>query len=53
MASSPVMTVGSLAGNLWLDFLVTILRMAELEARQSLEPPPAQNKQAVRRASVH
>jgi hypothetical protein len=33
MASSPVMTVGSLAGNLGLDFLVTILRMAELVAR--------------------
>ena len=45
--------LASLAGRLGLDLLVTILRMAELEARQSIEPPPAQRQQAARRASVH
>lgn len=45
--------LASLADRLGLDFLVTILRMAEIEARQSIAPPPAQNKQAARRASVH
>ena len=45
--------LASLAGNLGLDFLVTILRMAELEARQSIDPPPAQKKQVAGRSSVH
>jgi hypothetical protein len=45
--------LASLAGNLGLDFLVTILRMAEIEARQSIAAPPAQTKQAARRASIH
>ena len=45
--------LASLAGRLGLDFLVYILRMAEIEARQSIDPPPAQKKQAVGRASVH
>jgi len=45
--------LASLAGRLGLDLLVTILRMAELEARQSIDQPPAQQKQAARRASMH
>jgi len=45
--------MANLAGNLGLDFLVYILRMAEIEARQSIEPPPAQKKRAARRAGLH
>jgi hypothetical protein len=45
--------LASLASRLGLDFLVYILRMAEIEARQSIEPPPAQKKQAAGRASMH
>jgi len=45
--------LASLADRLGLDFLVYILRMAEIEARQSIDPPPAQAKQAARRASMH
>ena len=45
--------LASLAGRLGLDFLVYILRMAEIEARQSIDPQPAQKKQAAGRASVH
>jgi hypothetical protein len=45
--------LASLAGNLGLDFLVYILRMAEIEARQSIEPSPPQAKQAARRVSMH
>jgi hypothetical protein len=45
--------LASLAGSLGLDFLVYILRMAEIEARQSVDPPQAQKKQAAGRASVH
>ncbi|HEX5210350.1 MAG TPA: hypothetical protein VFW22_01265 [Pseudolabrys sp.] len=44
--------LANLAGNLGLDFLVYILRMAEIEARQSVAPPP-QAKQAARRADMH
>lgn len=36
--------LASLAGNLGLDFLVYILRMAEIEARQSIDPPQTQKK---------
>ena len=45
--------LASLAGRLGLHFLVTILRMAEMEARQSIEPPLPQKKQAAGRASLH
>ena len=45
--------LASLAGSLGLDFLVYILRMAEIEARQSVEPPPAQKKQPARQAAMH
>ena len=45
--------LANLAGRLGLDFLVYILRMAEIEARQSIDPPSGQRKQPARRASLH
>ncbi len=45
--------LASLAADIGLDFLVYILRMAEIEARQSIEPRPAWRKQIARRARVH
>lgn len=45
--------LANLAANNGLDSLVYILRMAELEARQSIEPGPMRRKQDAGRASLN
>ena len=45
--------LANLATNIGLESLVYILRMAELEARQSVEPGPLRRKQNAGRASLN
>jgi hypothetical protein len=45
--------LANLAANVGLDSLVYILRMAELEARQSIEPGPERRKQNARPARLN
>ena len=45
--------LANLATTIGLESLVYILRMAELEARQSVEPGPLRRKQNAGRASLN
>jgi hypothetical protein len=45
--------LANLATTIGLESLVYILRMAELEARQSVEPGPMRQKQHAGRASIN
>ena len=51
-APKPIASL-TLAGIIGLESLVYILRMAELEARQSVEPGPLRRKQNAGRASLN